>query len=327
MNATERRSAARGLRSVATFVLPALAGVIVVAAVIAWKQELFVSRTPIFVFTDSALGITKGIPVKVFGLTVGTVDDIEIVPGAPGVKGQVRVRLNIGSEYLQHITRDSKAKLMREAVVGQSLIEIVPGELHSRPVGRNEVIAFERGKTLGELSEELNRSLSPVLAQMKEAFRDVQSPEGRVQKTVERMATLIDELPESNRRLQSLLATAERTVTRADAAIGNADKAALKAEGALGDIGKLVTEVSAAAPAILKNIDAAAQGMARSAEAVQRITDGAAKRMPVLIEGSDSLIRDAGQVMTGARGSWPVRLWVEPAVVTTLNIDSGEASH
>ena len=239
----------KSLRSVALFVLPALAGIVLVAAVIAWKQELFASRTPIFVFTDSALGITKGIPVKVFGLTVGTVGDIDIVPAAPGVKGQVRIRLDIGSEYLQHITRDSKARLMREAVVGQSLIEIVPGEQHARTLARNEVIAFERGKTIGEISEELNRSLSPVLAQVKGAIEEARNPEGRLQKTVDRVATLLDELPESNRNLQSTLAAAERTSTRADVAIANADKAvagvALKMEATLGDVAKLTADASA----------------------------------------------------------------------------------
>jgi hypothetical protein len=152
MNLSQKKLAAKGgLRSIAAFLAPALIGLVVVGAVIAWKQELFVTRTPIFIFTDSALGITKGIPVKVFGLTVGTVDDIEIVPGTPGNKGQVRIRLNIGSEYLHHITKDSRAKLMREGVVGQALIEILPGDQSVRPVGRNEVIAFERGKTLGRI--------------------------------------------------------------------------------------------------------------------------------------------------------------------------------
>src|SRR5882672_7913900 len=180
MNTPEKKTASRGLRSLAAFVLPALVGLVVVGAVISWKQELFVTRTPIYIFTDSALGITKGIPVKVFGLTVGSVDEIEIVPGTPGSKGQVRIRLNIGSEYLQHITKDSRAKLMREGVVGQALIEILPGDLNVRPVARNEVITFERGKTLGELSEELNRALSPVLAQVKEAIGDMQNPQGRL---------------------------------------------------------------------------------------------------------------------------------------------------
>src|SRR4051812_4616715 len=160
-----------GLRGALAFVLPALIGVVLVGAVIAWKQELFISRTPIFSFTDSAIGITKGMPVKVFGLTVGSVSDIEIVPGVPGgAASRVRVRFDLSSEYLQHVTRDSRARLTREALVGQSVIEILPGSPQSRPVARNEVIAFERGKSLGELSEELNKALAPVLTQVKEAL-------------------------------------------------------------------------------------------------------------------------------------------------------------
>ena len=47
----------RSLKGALLFAAPALVGVLLVAAVIAWKQELFVSRTPIYAFTDSALGI------------------------------------------------------------------------------------------------------------------------------------------------------------------------------------------------------------------------------------------------------------------------------
>ena len=318
MNISEKKPAVKsGLRSLAAFVMPALLGVVLVGAVIAWKQELFVTRTPIFIFTDSALGITKGIPVKVFGLTVGAVDDIEIVPGTPGSKGQVRIRLNIASEYLPHITKDSRAKLMREGVVGQALIEILPGDQNVRPVGRNEVIAFERGKTLGELSEELNRALSPVLAQVKEAIGDMQNPQGRLQKSVDRVTTLLDELPDSNRKLASVLVTAERTLARADAALVNADKAvggiALKADSTLGNLDKIVADVSAAAPSILRNLDTAAQSLAR-----------ASSQMPLLIDGGSTLVRDANQAMSGAKGAWPLRNWVESPASTTLGIDSGE---
>jgi phospholipid/cholesterol/gamma-HCH transport system substrate-binding protein len=321
---TEKLALLRSLRSVVVFVLPALAGLVVVGAVIAWKQDLFVSRTPIYIMTDSALGITKGIPVKVFGLTIGSVEDIEIVPGAPGVKGQVRIRLSINSDYLQHITRDSKAKLMREAVVGQSLIEITPGEQRSRPVGRNEQIAFERGKTLGELSEELNKSLAPVLAQAKEAFHDLQRSDGRVQKTFDRVTTLLEELPESNRRLQRVLVAAERTLNRADAAIGSADRVIAKADGTVGDINRLVADVAGVAPSILKNVDAAALAIARTAESAQRVTDDTAKRVPVMLDGGNTLLREANQVMTSAKGSWPLRGMIEPPAVTTLGIDSNE---
>ena len=319
MNPSEKKPAAKGgLRGLFAFVMPALIGLVLVGAVIAWKQELFVTRTPIYVFTESALGITKGIPVKVFGLTIGSVDDIEIVPGTPGNKGQVRVRLSIASEYLQHITKDSRAKLMREGVVGQALIEILPGDQGVRPVARNEVIAFERGKTLGELSEDLNRALSPVLAQVKEAIGDMQNPQGRLQKSVDRITTLLDELPDSNRKLQSVLVSAEKTLARADTFLAGADRAvsglALRADSTLSGLDKIVAEVAIAAPSILKNLDTAAQGLARTSE-----------RMPLLIDGGNSLIRDANQTISGAKSAWPIRNWVEAPATTTLGIDSGDA--
>ncbi len=318
------------LRGVLAFMMPALIGVLAVAAVIAWKQELFVSRTPVFAFTNSAIGMTKGMPVKVFGLTVGSVSDIEIVPGAPGASARVRVRFDINSEYLQHITRDSRARLQREALVGQSLIEIVPGSPQSRPVARNEVIAFERAKSLGELSEELNRSLAPVLVQVKEAINDLRNPDGQVQKSIAQVNTLLQELPESNRKLQSLMGSAERTFQRAEQAIGNADgavaTAAKKAEGAIAEIEKTAGAVSAAAPGILLKIDRAADSVARTSEAARKLSEESSRRLPLLIDDGTNLVRDVNDVMTGAKQSWPLRMMLPAPAVKTLPIDTQETS-
>jgi len=257
-----------GLRGALSFVLPAIIGVVLVAAVVAWKQELFISRTPIYAFADSAAGITKGMPVKVFGLTVGSVTDIEIVPGVPGAHSRVRVKFDISSEFLQHVTRDSKARLQRESVVGQGLIEIVPGNPQSRPVARNEVIAFERGKSLGELSEELNKALAPVLTQVKEAIADVRNPDGEVQKSVKQVNTLLQELPETNRKLQKLMENADTAVVRAGT----------KAEGAMAEVEKTAGAISSSAPAILQKLESAADSAARTSEAARRLTEESSKR-------------------------------------------------
>ncbi len=315
-------ASSRSLKSIAAFAVPALVGVAVVAAVISWKQELFVSRTPIFMFTDSALGVTKGMPVKVFGLTVGTVSDIAIIPGSTGNKSQVRIELAIGNEYLQYIPKDAKARLAREAVVGQSIIEIASRDSQARPVAKNEVIAYERGKSLTELSEEMNKSLGPVLAQVKEAINDLRDPEGTVQKTVHQVTTLLQELPESNRKLQSLIATAEGAIVNVDKSVGSASA---KLDDALGHFGKASASVESAAPGILQKVDAAAEGIARSAEAVRRISEDAARRIPALLDGGEQVIRDTGSMVAGAKTSWPVSNWVESPRATTLYISSEEA--
>jgi len=312
----------RSLKSIVAFAVPALLGVAAVAAAISWKQELFVSRTPIFMFTDSALGVTKGMPVKVFGLNVGTVNDITIVPGSTGTKSQVRIELAIGSEYLQYIPKDAKARLAREAVVGQSIIEIAARDSQARPVAKNEVIAYERGKSLSELSEELNKSLAPVLTQVKDAINDLKNPEGTVQKTVHQVTTLLQELPESNRKLQSLITTAEGAVVNVDKSVGSA---AAKLDDALGHFGKASASIESAAPGILQKVDAAAEGIARTAEAVRRISEDAARRVPALLDGGEQVIRDTSSMVAGAKTSWPISNWVEAPRVTTLYISSEEA--
>jgi phospholipid/cholesterol/gamma-HCH transport system substrate-binding protein len=312
-----------GLRGVLAFVLPAVIGVILVGAVIAWKQELFLSRTPIYVFSDSAIGITKGMPVKVFGLTIGTVSDIEIVPGVPGSGGRVRMRFDIGSEFLQHITRDSKARLMREALVGQSLIEIVPGSPQSRPVARNEVIVFERSKSLGELSEELNKALSPVLAQVKEALADIRNPEGQVQKSVAQVNVLLQELPETNRKLQKLMDSTDRAVGNANSAVA---RAAGKAETAMGEIEKTAGALSSATPGLLLKIDQAVDSVARTSDAARKLAEESSRRVPLLIDEGNNVVRDAGDIMTGARQSWPLRILLPQPAVKTLPIDTQETS-
>lgn len=313
-----------GLRGVLAFMLPALIGVLAIGAVISWKQELFVSRTPIYVFTDNAIGMTKGMPVKVFGLTVGSVGDIEIVPGTPGAaSSRVRVRFDISSEYLQHVHRDSKARLMREALVGQSLIEIVPGSVQSRPVAKNEVIAFERSKSLGELSEELNKSLAPVLVQVKEAIGELRSPDGQVQKSMAQMNTLMQELPETNRKLQNLMTTTERAVGTAGRAI---EQASSKTETALEQIEKTAGAISTATPGILLKIDRAAESVARTSEAARKLSEESSRRLPLLIDDGTNLVRDASDMMTGAKQSWPLRIMLPQPGVKTLPIDTQETS-
>ncbi|MBV8030635.1 MAG: MCE family protein [Betaproteobacteria bacterium] len=313
-----------GFRAVLAFVLPAIVGVAVVTGVIAWKQELFASRTPLYAFADTATGITKGMPVRIFGITVGSVGDVEIVPGKPGGQAsQVRIRFDISNEYLRHISLDSKARLAREQVVGQGVIEIVPGTPQSRPVARNEVIGFERGKSLGELSEELNKAVAPVLAQVKESLADLRSPDGALQKSVGQVNVFLQGLPETNRKLQKLMESAERAVSTADGAVG---RAAVKAENAMGEIEKTAGVVSAAAPGILLKIDRAAESVARTSEATRKLAEESSRRVPLLIEDGANVVQDARDLMGGAKQSWPLRSLLPAPEVKTLPIDSQETS-
>ena len=112
----------RLLLKVNAFLLTAallLAGVV---WLVAHKQGWFLQQTVIHFATPDALGITKGMPVKLYGFTVGTVKDLDLAPNG------VLVHLQINSEYMPRITAGAKARFARESgVIGASVIEILPG--------------------------------------------------------------------------------------------------------------------------------------------------------------------------------------------------------
>jgi hypothetical protein len=43
-----------------------------------------------------------------------------------------------------------------------------------------------------------------------------------------------------------------------------------------------------------------------------------------MLDGGNTLIRDANQVMGGAKSSWPLNGMITPPAINTLGIDSNE---
>ncbi len=68
----------RLLLKVNAFLLLALLLVAAFMGLVAYKQGWFVHQTVIHFVTPNALGINKGMPVKLYGFTVGSVSNMEL---------------------------------------------------------------------------------------------------------------------------------------------------------------------------------------------------------------------------------------------------------
>ena len=113
----------RLLAKVNAFLLVAALLVLTFGGIVAHKQGWFVKQTMIRVITPDALGISKGMPVKLFGYTIGSVSEMQLVAGG------VDVQLSIMSEHMTRIPKGSRARFARESgVIGASVIEIIPGK-------------------------------------------------------------------------------------------------------------------------------------------------------------------------------------------------------
>ncbi len=87
----------RLLLKVNLFLLIALALAAAFMGLVAYKQGWFVHQTKIHFVTPNALGLAKGMPVKLYGFTVGSVSSMDLSDEG------VDVRLSIMSEYMPRI--------------------------------------------------------------------------------------------------------------------------------------------------------------------------------------------------------------------------------
>src|SRR5437764_1157572 len=85
------------LLKVNVFLLIALVMVGAFMGLVAYKQGWFVHQSPLHFVTPNALGINKGMPVKLHGFTIGQVSDLQLTSAG------VDVRLSIVSGYLARI--------------------------------------------------------------------------------------------------------------------------------------------------------------------------------------------------------------------------------
>jgi ABC-type transporter Mla subunit MlaD len=116
-------------RVVGLFVLVAalllLAGLVFYLLKIAESKGTFLRRLPYFTFVRSSVGLSVGQPVKLMGLEVGKITEIE--PQPPGDYYDMYIAFWIKEPYDGYVWNDSRAKISAVDFLGNRSIEITKG--------------------------------------------------------------------------------------------------------------------------------------------------------------------------------------------------------
>ena len=103
------------------------------------QQNLFSSEINITTKFKNASGLQVGSSVRFSGITVGTVDNVEIINDST-----VQVDLSIKSDVKKFIKKDSKASIGSEGVIGDKLLTISQGSTKSKEIQDGDIIkSFE----------------------------------------------------------------------------------------------------------------------------------------------------------------------------------------
>jgi hypothetical protein len=97
---------------------------------------------------------------------------------------------------MQWVKGDSKARLLKEGVIGANVIEITLGSEKEKPLEHNAVIAFERERGLGQVVDQLYAEVIPLIDDLKRVAR--------------RADTLLAGLPATQQKLDTALTSATK---------------------------------------------------------------------------------------------------------------------
>jgi phospholipid/cholesterol/gamma-HCH transport system substrate-binding protein len=303
-------------RKVSLFLLSAVLGVIAVILLVGYKQGIFVRHTKIYFNAADAFGINKGTSVRLFGLPVGNVSDLDISDRG------VKVELSIISDYTPRLPKTSRARLVREGYVGAATIQIVPsGEPgHAlEPIAEGDEIEYLPPRGVAEMVDDFKTQLTPVINDLRRVLIELNQPNSEFRKSMAGASAVLRELPETNRETRKVLQDTDQMIRRAETTFASIGRVGAQLEQQVPVLGgKLATTLDALTETSAEIRDTTRKNGQALHEALVQ--------MPGLLRDGGELVRDGQDVVGAARNSWLLRDNIEVKSLRTLPVDSYEST-
>ena len=295
------------------FIVPAVLGLLLLVAGVLVKQGYFVRRAQMDFYAPTADGVAIGTRIKLLGFPIGAVSAVHFIPASDGQARRVKFEARIDAEYLAHIPSGSRARLAQEGVIGERIIEILPGTDSARPMAAGESIELTKGGGLGELAATVEARVLPVADEARNLLHALNDERSGVRPLIADFKAVAGDVSASVQQAGKLLNHVDAKVDK----ILLEGEATMKSVHAVADATeRRSAELLDDAHATLKNVRAVTEDGA----GIARELRGAA---PGLIAEGQSVATDVSDITRGAKRSWPIRLFVNEPVAESLGVDTG----
>lgn len=283
------------------FLAVALAAAAVGVSWIGISSGVYVPRTRLYFTADSGQDIRRGMAVKLSGFKIGTVEAMALDESA-----RVFVELAVEDRYLKFIKKDSSLRLVKENLIGDSLIDVSRGSDQKPQVKPGDSLRFVPGRDLEQIATEIRDRMLPVVADVEEFLRYLNDPEGDIRRSLADLRTLLAnmdrvvvDLGDSRAKIDTVVGNADRQViTEAGALIRSLRQASDDANRILG---KLATDL----PGIVDNLG-------RTTEKLHGMVDLAAPQIPGLVEDGRETLGGTRSMVDGLLANWPFNTMTRP---------------
>jgi len=248
----ERRGRGVQLR-VGIFVLVALAAFLGMIYALGARARLFEPRYVIHAEFTEVAGLAEGATVRLAGVQIGRVSGVHLPP-QPG--GKVRVDLTIGKQFSDRIRQDSTARIETQGLLGDKIIEITVGTAGTAVVKAGETLP-SRDPT--DITQIVNEGASTVknVAALAESLREtaeainktrivaeLAAAAGSARTASDRLASITTQIEKGRGWAHALIYDEPVALRRLDSLIASAEKVMDRIERGEGAVGVLTTAQS-----------------------------------------------------------------------------------
>lgn len=234
------------------------------------EQKIFARKNEYEVRLENVTGLSQGNPVRMSGVTIGTIRDIKL-PQDPKQK-QVQITIMIDRKYEERVRGDSRVRLKKLGLLtGDSYIDVTPGSPRFPTLEPGSVIPSQRGTDVEALitsGEDLMENLVQISFSLKNVLQRIDRGEG-----------LLGEFttsPETKQRITDTLLT---TLNKTNAALTHM-------ESGKGVMGKLIYD-DAFGEQLTVSVAGAAQSLQSVANSVQRSFESGDGVVPALLNDAE----------------------------------------
>lgn len=238
------------------------------------EQKIFARKNEYEVRLENVSGLSQGNPVRMSGVTIGTIRDIKL-PQDPKSK-QVEILVMIDRKYGERVRGDSRVRLKKQGLLtGDTYIDVTPGTPRFPALEPGSIIPSQKGTDVEALitsGEDLMENLVQISYSLKNILGRVDRGEG-----------LIGELttqPETKQRITDTFLT---TLNKTNAALTHM-------ESGHGVVGKLIYD-DAYAERLTASIAGAAESMQSLTGNIQRSFQNGDGLVPAMMNDPEAKTR------------------------------------
>jgi len=298
-------------RKVGLFVLTALVGVLVVVLFIAIESDMLKSTYSVRLIAPKGTGFSQGMPIKLSGFRIGRVKSITLNDSAA-----VDVVLSIDSKYKKWIRKDSVARLIKEGMIGDFIIEVTSGTSQEL-IPENGVITLGSSMAFEDIANELAAKVTPVLMDIRDIISYVNREDGDIKQGIRNLRQLSGNLEQSRQHANMLLVSGRETVEssgkKLDSILTLTETRLEQVEPVLLKVDRSMNAVEKSLPPLLEKLDASLVNIEQLSRGVKNTSTEALPQIPRLINKAEVVIDQSEELLEGMKWIWPLSSAVAPS--------------